>query len=264
MTVYDQHADFYVDFVDGQLSDPNGMAATVLARLEALLGDRLRGARVCDLACGEGYLSRHLAARGAAAVCGIDSSAELIAVARQRTVEARVSFQVDDVQVLGSVADGSFDVAVSQLALMDIPNHVAMFGATRRVIRDGGVFAFSLLHPCFHAPFREPDEGPYLAGGEGQPTARVIRRYATEGHWNSRGTGVRGRVGAYHRTLSTLVNDLLAAGFRIEAFDEPVVAGGGLWAEVPPVLIVVATRDRRLHLKRHLRAGRWSWSGANR
>jgi SAM-dependent methyltransferase len=240
-TVYDQHVDFYVDFVDGQLSDPNGMPATVLARLEALLGDRLQGARVCDLACGEGYLARHLAARRAGAVVGIDMSAELIAVARQRTAGASVSFQVDDVQVLGSLADGSFDVAVSQLALMDIPDHVAMFRATRRVLKDGGTFAFSILHPCFHAPFREPDEAPYLAGDDGQPIARVVRRYTAEGHWSSGGTGVRGRVGAYHRTLSTLVNDLLAAGFRIEAFDEPVVAGGGLWAEVPPVLIVVAT-----------------------
>jgi ubiquinone/menaquinone biosynthesis C-methylase UbiE len=241
VTVYDQHASFYVDFVDAQLSSSDGMPGTALARLESLLGDRLQGARVCDLACGEGYLSRHLAAAGAAAVTGIDISAELIAIARQRTADARVTFQVDDAQVLGSLGDRSFDVAVSQLALMDIPDHVAMFRATRRVLRDGGVFAFSILHPCFHAPFREPDDSPYLDGDDGQPTARVIRRYATEGHWSSGGTGVRGRVGAYHRTLSTLVNDLLAAGFGIEALDEPVVPGGGLWAEVPPVLIVVAT-----------------------
>ena len=241
MTVYDRHADYYVDFVDGQRSSADGIPATVLARLDALLGDRLQGARACDLACGEGYLSRHLAAHGAAAVVGVDTSAELIAVARQRAAGASVSFEVDDAQVLGSLADGSFDVAVSQLALMDIPDHVAMFRATRRVLKDGGVFAFSILHPCFHAPFREPDEAPYLAGDDGQPTARIVRRYTTEGHWSSGGTGVRGRVGAYHRTLSTLVNDLLAAGFRIEAFDEPVLAGAGLWAEVPPVLIVVAT-----------------------
>jgi hypothetical protein len=47
-------------------------------------------------------------------------------------------------------------------------------------------------------------------------------------------------MGAYHRTLSTLLNDLLAAGFLLEKLDEPVLAGGGLLAEVPRSLVVAA------------------------
>ena len=47
-------------------------------------------------------------------------------------------------------------------------------------------------------------------------------------------------MGAYHRTLSTLLNDLLTAGFLIEKLDEPVVEGRGLFSQVPQVLLVTA------------------------
>jgi hypothetical protein len=70
--------------------------------------------------------------------------------------------------------------------------------------------------------------------------ARIIRRYVTEGFWQSGGEGVRGHMGAYHRTLSTIINDLLAAGFTLERLDEPVVEMGGLSSEVPGVLLFAA------------------------
>ena len=42
----------------------------------------------------------------------------------------------------------------------------------------------------------------------------------------SGGEGVRGKVGAYHRTLSTYLNDLLAAEFRLEGVFEPTLPEG--------------------------------------
>src|SRR4030095_11256327 len=83
-TVYDQHVQFYVDFVDRGLADPSDVRHKLLARFKAIVGDRLPGARVCDLACGEGYLGRFLGGLGAREVVGIDSSAELIEIARTR------------------------------------------------------------------------------------------------------------------------------------------------------------------------------------
>ena len=41
--------------------------------------------------------------------------------------------------------------------------------------------------------------------------------------------------------LGLLVNDVLGAGFQLEALDEPVLPNSGLWAEVPTALIVVAS-----------------------
>jgi len=90
------------------------------------------------------------------------------------------------------------------------------------------------------APFHVPDAPQFLVDVSGTPTACVVRQYASEGFWQSGGTGVRGHMGAYHRTLSTLLNDLLAAGFHLEKLDEPVLQGGGLLAEVPRILLVTA------------------------
>ena len=147
---------------------------------------------------------------------------------------------MDDAQQLRTFPDSSVDIAVSQMAIMDIADHRALFRSVRRVLKVGGVFVFSLLHPCFEAPFREPDEPPYLVDARGAAIACVVRRYASEGFWQSGGTGVRGHMGAYHRTLSTLLNDLLAAGFRLEKIEEPVLEGDGLAAEVPRTLLVAA------------------------
>jgi ubiquinone/menaquinone biosynthesis C-methylase UbiE len=240
-TVYDKHVQFYLDFVDRSLADKNGLWHILLSRFQAILGDRLKDARVCDIACGEGYLSRFLAQLGPGEVIGVDISAALIDVATQRANSTNVSFRVDDAQHLRTITTASIDIAVSQMALMDIPDHRAMFRSVRRVLKANGVFVFSLLHPCFEAPFHLPDEPQFLTDENGNLIAYLIRQYAKEGFWQSGGTGVRGHMGAYHRTLSTLINDLLAAGFNIEKLDEPTVGDNGLFSQVPQILIVAAT-----------------------
>jgi ubiquinone/menaquinone biosynthesis C-methylase UbiE len=239
-TIYDRHVQFYLDFVDRSLADPNGLWQVLLARFKDILGDRLHGARVCDIACGEGYLSRFLASLGPQEVVGIDISPGLIDAATCRKNRTNLSYRVDDAQSLRTFTDGSVDIAVSQLAIMDIPDHRAMFQSVRRVLRAGGAFVFSLLHPCFEAPFRLPDEPQFVTDENENPIAYAIRQYAREGFWQSGGTGVRGHMGAYHRTLSALINDLLAVGFLLEELDEPVVGDDGLFSRVPRALLIAA------------------------
>ena len=245
-TVYDHHARFYVDFVDRGLASENGAVSLLLSTLAGCLGDHLTGARVCDLCCGEGYVGRYLLTHGAREVVGIDLSSALIEEAKRRAGGASaLSYRVDDAQVLESVADGAFDIVVSQLAMMDVADHRRMFAAVRRGLRPGGTFVFSVLHPCFEGrPFHIRDAPPFLLDDDGQPIAYAVRRYASEGHWDSGGDGVRGHMGAWHRTLSTYINDLLAAGFALERLEEPLAGGDaaqtGIFAEVPTVLVVSA------------------------
>src|SRR3954452_23404971 len=60
-------------------------------RMLALAGD-VAGLRVLDLGCGEGAYSRALAAAGAR-VIGIDASARLVAVARERAAAAGAAIE---------------------------------------------------------------------------------------------------------------------------------------------------------------------------
>jgi len=239
-TIYDKHAEFYIDFVDRTLATQDGLWHQLLLRFKEILGDHLPGARICDIACGEGYLSRFLAQLGPSEVVGIDLSTALIKVAAQRSDATNLSYRIDDAQQLRTFTDASVDIAVSQMAIMDIPDHRALFGAVRRILKRDGAFVFSLLHPCFETPFHAPDKPPLLVDASGTAIACVVRRYATEGFWQSGGIGVRGHMGAYHRTISTLLNDLLAAGFLLERLEEPVVGDDGLSAEIPRILLVAA------------------------
>jgi ubiquinone/menaquinone biosynthesis C-methylase UbiE len=244
-TVYDEHAAFYVDFVDRGLASENGATRMLLSTLAECLDERLSGARVCDLCCGEGYVGRYLLARGSREVVGIDSSSALIEVARRRAKAPELTYRIDDAHGLDTVADGEFDVVVSQMAMMDVADHQAMFTAVRRILVPGGAFVFSMLHPCFEGrPFHVRDAPPYVLDESGHPIAYAVRRYATEGFWDSGGDGVRGRMGSYHRTLSTYVNDLISSGFTLERLVEPLAGGDavktGLFAEVPTVLVIAA------------------------
>ena len=56
--------------------------------------------------------------------------------------------------------------------------------------------------------------------------SRAVQAYFEEGFWRSDNIhGVRGHVGAYHRTLSTYINGLANAGFKIERVVEPQATG---------------------------------------
>lgn len=96
-----------------------------------------------------------------------------------------------------------------------------------RVVRPDGWFSFSLLHPCF--------PGLRTDTSEQQSSWPPDLGYAAEGWWTTHGDGVRGRVGANHRMLSTYLNAVLRAGFELEELAEPA-------AKVPRFLLVRCRR----------------------
>jgi 2-polyprenyl-3-methyl-5-hydroxy-6-metoxy-1,4-benzoquinol methylase len=80
--------------------------------------------RVLDVACGNGLSSRRLAALGARVVA-CDFATEMIAHARQRTVERaeKIAYHIVDAtneDALLALGEGSFDAALCQMALFDM------------------------------------------------------------------------------------------------------------------------------------------------
>jgi hypothetical protein len=77
---------------------------------------------------------------------------------------------------------------------------------------------------------------------------RTVSGYFDEGFWRSDArTGPPGKVGAYHRTLSTYVNALTDAGLTLERVCEPRATSTfaerrPVWAQVPAVLVVRCTK----------------------
>jgi ubiquinone/menaquinone biosynthesis C-methylase UbiE len=216
--------------------------------VETLFGE-VDGLRICDLACGQGRVARYLAAKGARVV-GIDLSAKLLAIARRHEEAAPqgIEYIHADVQRLEGAALAPFDGVVCSMALMDIPDLTGAARSVASLLRPEGWFAFSILHPCFHTAQSGEIETP-------DGVARTVSRYFVEGHWRSdTRTGPPGKVGAYHRTLSTYVNTLSDAGLQLERLAEPGVeadlpqspglsqANRSVWAEVPAILVALSRK----------------------
>ena len=110
----------------------------------SLLGE-VRGLRVLDAACGPGYYTAELLARGAE-VAAFDASPEMLELTR-----ARVGDGVRlERAVLGEslpFADEEFDVVVCALAIHYADDRPAAFREFARVLRPGGIAVFSTQHP---------------------------------------------------------------------------------------------------------------------
>jgi ubiquinone/menaquinone biosynthesis C-methylase UbiE len=230
VSTYDGIAEWYDDWVTGPIGeDP------YVREVQALMGE-VAGQRVCDLACGQGRVARYLADRGARVV-GIDLSAKLLEIARRHEeVEPRgIEYLQADARSLHGIADGTFDGVLCHMALMDIPDLVPTLHSVARILRPRGWFVFSILHPCYNTPRSDERVTP-------DGVVRTIAGYFTEGHWRAdTRTGPPGKVGAYHRTLSTYINALIDAGLVLERVSEARATGDvaerrPVWAEVPAVL----------------------------
>src|SRR5207245_10105101 len=90
----------------------------ILPGLFDLIGN-IAGLHICDLACGQGIVTRQLAQRGATVV-GVDISQKMLEFAQRHAEPLDIVYLHDDAKTLTSVEEATFDGAICNLALMDI------------------------------------------------------------------------------------------------------------------------------------------------
>jgi ubiquinone/menaquinone biosynthesis C-methylase UbiE len=135
---YDQWSRTY-EAVENATRD---LAAQVL-RLYPL---NLRDRSILEVGCGTGLNTGYLASH-AKELIAFDFSAGMLEQARAKTTAGNVCFVQCDIQLDWPMDDGSVDLVVCMLVLEHIANLDHVFQEAARVLRPGGEFFVSELHP---------------------------------------------------------------------------------------------------------------------
>jgi 2-polyprenyl-3-methyl-5-hydroxy-6-metoxy-1,4-benzoquinol methylase len=193
-------------------------------RMLALAGD-VSGRRVLDLGCGEGAYSRALAGRGAR-VTGVDGSARLVEVARERAAAASLAIEYHclNASALDGVAPDSFDLIVASMVLMNVEDYDGAIREAWRVLAPGGALCVSMTHPCFSAPVSD------WVGGKGRtPRHFAVDRYFERLAWHDRiAPSFTTPTLRRHRPLEDYIGGAIRAGFVLRAFQEPMATAEDL------------------------------------
>lgn len=140
-----------------------------------------------DIGCGPGNSTETLAAHASGAVIrGIDSSADMIAAARQRLPQFQ--FDVSDISTWD--ATGPYDLILANAVLQWVPDHERLFPSLVKKLAPGGSLAVQM-----------PDNLD-------EPAHRLLREIAAHGPWAPRLKGIertmRHGAGWYYGLLKPL------------------------------------------------------------
>jgi len=212
------------------------------------------GDRVLDIACGNGLTSRRMAALGAE-VTACDFAAEMLSHARARGSDSatRITYHMldaTDEAALLALGEYGFDAALCAMALFDMAQIRPLFRALVRLLRPGGRFVFSVIHPCFnsarvaHVAELEDREGEFV-------TVYSVKVYNYMTPTVAHGAAIRGQPKPqlyFHRSLQDLLGAGFDAGFVLDALRESAfppdhppagnpLSWGASFSEIPPVLV---------------------------
>lgn len=182
--------------------------------LQALLPD-LRNKSVLDLGCGFGWHCRYAREQRASSVVGVDLSEKMLQKARELTDDPMITFiklPIEDIHF----SEAQFDVVISSLAFHYIESFEAICNKVYRCLKAKGVFIFSVEHPIFTSRAKQD----WYYDDQGNRMHWAVDTYQNEGVRET--SFLTDNVIKYHRTLSTYLNNLIQAGFRIRAVNEPI------------------------------------------
>lgn len=227
--------------------------------LKQMVGS-VKGKRVLDIGCGEGYFSRFFAKIGAEVV-GIDLSEALIKAAEEE--EERhplgVKYLAADAANLHMLDSEIFDVAYCHMAIGDIPDYESAIAEVSRVLKTRGRFVIVMAHPCFsirtldgkaisdwETSLREDGSKEYLYYW----VADYLRTHSYAWEWKHDRLSSSFVTVGFHRTISDYVNALIKHGLIVTSFDEPKPLEKGVRVHppmkkhyrVPQSLVIEATK----------------------
>ncbi|PSL43850.1 methyltransferase family protein [Chitinophaga niastensis] len=205
----------------------------------------LQGKKVLDLGCGFGWHCRYAREQGALSVVGVDISENMLARARESAHDAAIEYRREAIEDI-DFAEGAFDVVISSLALHYVEHFDIVCNKVNHCLVAGGAFVLSVEHPVFTALAAQD----WYYDAEGKRLHWPVDGYQDEGLRQT--NFLNNDVIKYHRTITTLINSLIDAGFSITKLSEPQPAAEVL-ARYPemkdetrrPIFLLIAAVKKR-------------------
>lgn len=179
----------------------------------------VKGKRIMDAGCGDGYLSRKLAKLGAS-VTGVEISYKMLsfAVEEQKRTPLAIDYHCASCSSLPFLSASTFDVIVTNNVIQDMADYQDAFREFSRLLKSGGMYLHIMNHPCFMTPvwgWERDDDGKKLY--------RKVDHYFKRGPflcpWGPKSC-MQPTV-YWHRTLGDIMNELISCEFRINRVIEP-------------------------------------------
>ncbi len=212
---------------DGKIGDGNSAQDFLIEPTQERLLDIQPGERLLDIACGAGRFTRRMADKGAK-VTAVDHAANFIQQARERSVgyEDNIEFHVGNAanaESLMAMPGAPFDAAVCTMGLMDMAVITPLASSLSKLLKPGGRFVFSVLHPVFHSDgTRTTLEREFTSSGVEERFAIWVPDYLKSRAYLGIGIVGQPRPHRYfHRPISQLLRVFFDAGFILSAFEEP-------------------------------------------
>jgi ubiquinone/menaquinone biosynthesis C-methylase UbiE len=224
---WEKNADAFSGLIDGEGTPHHRKILNPC--VERLLGD-VKGKHLLDAGCGEGYLSRYYAKKGAL-VTAIDLSQRLIETSEHLTENEgiMIDYRVDNICYIESVPNAEFDIVLSNLVLLNVPCLDDAMKEFHRVLKEDGILVFSIVHPAFNfyggGSWQMGEKNPQTNRREGLyfKVDRYFEENEYERFWRTRhGDSFPEPISFFHRTLSTYLNSLTSTGFHLLEFAEPL------------------------------------------
>ena len=173
----------------------------------------LEGRRVLDLGCGEGYVSRQVAAHGPARLLSIDISSGMIELARAAEDASPLGIEYRVASAINLDFDEKFDLvlAVFLFNYLSCDQMASVLETVHHRLVTGGRFIFTAPHPSF--PFLDRRAAPpFFFKAEGLDYFSA-RDHQLEGRiWRRDGESVP--VRCVHKPMGEYFDALKHAGFE--------------------------------------------------
>lgn len=179
-----------------------------------LLGN-IHSKTILDAGAGTGYLSRMMAKKGGK-VTGVEPADSLFTFASEKEEKEKLGISYIKKDISNYSPKKLFDIVVANMVLMDIPEFKDAMKSCIKALKPGGIFIFSIVHPCFEMSGKDWRYKGYVEVKE------YFDEYATKQTFGF----------SFHRTLSSYINSLIEEGCTLEKFIEPRLTSKQVGANV--------------------------------